>query len=92
MPPTIRIQKDVCGNIVSIETYQGRAEGPGVWSNILTEPIQRGDIDDLLALIVAGEAMEKPKCRSPWFVVGFSGPRPNDVCGSCGTPRSEHSQ
>lgn len=49
MPPTIRTRRDVCGNIEAIETYHGRAKGPGEWKNILAEPIQRGDVSDLIA-------------------------------------------
>mgnify|MGYP007102687976 CR=1 FL=1 len=47
MPPTIRATVDTLGNITAIETFQG----PRGWVHVLSEPIQRGDVPDLIAAI-----------------------------------------
>lgn len=33
---------------------------------------------------------QRERCDAPWYVVGFDGARPNDVCGRCGVRREDH--
>ena len=47
MPQTIRATIDTLGNLTAIETFQG----PLGWVQLLAEPIQRGDVPDLVAAI-----------------------------------------
>lgn len=56
---TIRAVFGPAGNLTAIETYQG-SRG---WVNVLAEPIQRGDIPDLVVALGGSPQPAREKAR-----------------------------